>query len=85
MTVGEAVFIRVVVRLLAAVPLDVIVAAADPETVAVTVPEPVFVFVSLLVGVRDAVLVPDLIIESVAVWLAELLGDWVAVPDHELV
>ena len=52
MTVGEAVFIRVVVRLLAAVPLDVIVAAADPETVAVTVPEPVFVFVSLLVGVR---------------------------------
>jgi hypothetical protein len=83
-TVGEAVFIRVIVRLLVAVPLDVIIAAADPEAVAVTVPEPVFVFVSLLVGVRDAVLVPDLIIESVAVWLAELLGDWVAVPDHEL-
>ncbi len=85
MTVGEAVFIRVVVRLLVAVPLDVIVAAADPDAVAVTVPEPVVVFVSLLVGVRDAVLVPDIIIESVAVWFAVLLGDCVVVPDHELV
>jgi hypothetical protein len=63
-TIGKEVFIRVVETLPVAVPLDVIVAATDPDAVAVTVLELVVVFASLFVGVCDAVLVPDLIIEN---------------------
>lgn len=66
-TVGEAVFVRVVVMLPVAVLLVVRVPAADCDAVAVIVPEAEAVFVSLFVGICDPVLVPDLVIESFAV------------------
>lgn len=85
MTVGEAVFVRVVVMLPVAVLLVVWVPAADCDAVTVTVLEPEVVFVSLFVGVCDPVLVPDVVIESVAAWLPVVLGDRVVVADCELV